>query len=112
MRAPDYTILPVTAIAVSIALSLAVCAPGCSPGASGSHPPESDPAGTLELECERGLEALDDAIQRSEKDALVSAAALHEARALRSTAGELYLEAEFQLALELIDEALALLGGT
>lgn len=114
MRAPDLPILRL-AVALTTVAAIALSAPGCSPGASGSGAVESDPAGNaaaLEFECEQGLQALDDAIERSAKDALVPAATLHEARALRTTAGELYLEAEFQLALELIDEALALLGRT
>jgi len=114
MRAPDHAMLRL-AVALTTVVAIALSAPGCSPGVSGSGNAGSNPAGstdTLELECEQGLEALDAAIERSAKDAMVSAAALHEARALRTAAGELYFEAEFQLALELIDEALALLGRT
>ena len=108
MRAPDH---PSALTGVAIVIALFLFAPGCSPGAAGSGSPADD-IETRELECERGLEALDAAIRRATGDTMVSAAMLHEARALRETAGELYLEAEFELALELIDEALALLGRT
>ena len=112
MRAPDN---PSASVGVAIVIALFLFAPGCSPGVSGSGGLDDDPAGNitaLELECESGLQSLDVAIERAAGDAAVSAAALYEAQALRETAGELYLEAQFQLALELIDEALALLGST
>jgi hypothetical protein len=104
----------IVALALGLVLCVAIGAPGCSPGASGSSLSEDDPAAVaerLEVECERGLETLDRAIERSRDNALVARAALEEARALRDAAGELYLVAEFTLALELIDEALSLLGG-
>jgi len=112
MTAPDH---PSAVVGVAMVIALFLFAPGCSPGASGSGGPDDDPAGiidSLELECVQGLDALDAAIEKSSTDTQISPAALHEARALRETAGELYLEAHFQLALELIDEALALLGRT
>lgn len=96
-----------------MALVVTGAIPACS-GTSGSDMIRDDPsaaADALESECERGLEALDRVIERSATSALVTAAALAEARALRREAGELYLESEFRLALELIDEALSLLGG-
>lgn len=99
--------------ALVIGFSLAVTgAWGCASSGSGSTRDDPETAGnTLEVECVQGLEALDRAIERSADSALVAPAALREARALRREAGELYLVSEFQLALELIDEALSLLGG-
>lgn len=87
--------------------------PGCSAGYgegwTDAGPPTS-PA--LEIECERELLYLDTLIETRGADRRVGADALAEAVELRRVAGELFMDGEFELALELIEEAVALLEGS
>lgn len=86
---------------------------GCSPrnDAAGSSHPQSSlvPNSPLEAECERELLYLDSLIESRRRVGDIPAAVLAEAVELRQSAAELILDEEFELALELIDEAIALL---
>lgn len=100
------------AVAAAALFSTHACAP--RGGAARTYPePDTTLAGVvdeLEYECEEELQRLDALIERRGTDLSVPAHVLHEARALRRTAGELFMSGEFRLALELVDEAFALLG--
>jgi len=97
----------------AFAVTVSCVVPGCSPrnDRPGSPPPQSDPATrfSLEIECERELLYLDNLIESRRRDPGFQPGALAEAVALRQSAAELVLDEEFELALELIDEAIALL---
>lgn len=98
-------------LAVACAVTAAVLTgSGCSP--------RSDPSGgtstlsqksPLEKECERELLYLDSLLESRRRSADFPPAAMAEATELRRTAMELILDEEYELALEMIDEAIALL---
>ncbi len=87
---------------------LAACGPRVSEVPS-ADVPLADP-GLLEMECERALQHLAGMITLRSGDATFPRERIIEASALHDTASELYAEGEFQIALELIDEAVTLLG--
>jgi len=96
-------------VVCAIAAAL-VTGSGCSPrddlpGESGTYSQKSP----LEKECERELLYLDSLIETRGRIPDFSAAAMAEATELRRSAMELILDEEYELALELIDEAIALL---
>jgi hypothetical protein len=88
--------------------------PGCSARnvSSDVSAAELQSDSSLEIECERELVYLDTLIEATRRDRLFPPALLAEAIELRRAAGELFLTDEFELALELIDEAVALLKGS
>jgi hypothetical protein len=90
-----WTLAAVTAVIV-------LTVTGCTPRFDSSQSP-------LKTECERELFYLDDLIESRSRNSDFPAAALAEAVELRKTAAELMLEDDYELALELIDEAIALL---
>jgi hypothetical protein len=100
---PDFVVAAVMAAA-------AFAGAGCSPrnDSSGLHP-SSTQISPLEAECERELLYLDGLIETRRRNAGFPAAALAEAMELRHFAFELLLDEEYELALEFIDEAIALL---
>ncbi len=61
--------------------------------------------------CEQSLQQLDALIENKTGDPSLSPGAVAEAKELRRAAAGLYLNGDFELALELIDEAFALLRG-
>lgn len=87
---------------------------GCSShSAFSENPPQPLEADfPLEIECERELVFLDTLIEARRGDRRVPEAALAEAVELRRTAADLFLDGEYRLALELIDEAVSLLKGS
>ena len=104
-RAPLLGFAVVCAIAATV-----VTGSGCSPrsdssGDVGSYSQNSP----LEKECERELLYLDSLIESRRRTAGFPPAAMAEATELRRSAMELILDEEYELALELIDEAIALL---
>ena len=106
-RSKAYTILG----AVALAAALSITSPACSPKPSGTStpPPELDDRALTELACERELVFLDSLISERDSHPDFSRPRLAEARGLWDSAIELYLEQEFELALELIAEAINLL---
>jgi hypothetical protein len=105
-------IVAIAAFCVCAALTAA--GPGCSPRNDSSRDSGAEvsiaPKSPLEIECEQELLYLDSLIESRRRDAGFAAAALAEAVELRRTAMELMLEGDFDLALEFIDEAIALLA--
>jgi len=104
-RAPLLGFAAVCAIAATV-----VTGSGCSPrsdatGDAGSLSQKSP----LEIQCERDLLYLDSLLESRRRTGDFPAAAMAEATELRRTAMELILDEEYELALELIDEAIALL---
>ena len=91
------------------AMAITFCACASQPAADPTtkSPQEQDPT---EVACEIALVELEHKIERSQGN--VGVAALAEARELYRFARRLYLEREYELALELIDEALELLEET
>ena len=99
----------------SVALVLAFSGPeGCSPRNSSSRARSQElrAQSPLEQECGRELLDLDTLIENKRRDRSFPAAVLAEAIELRRAAGELFLSDDFELALDLIDEAISLLKGT
>lgn len=96
--------------AVTTATTIFSYGTGCSPRNDASpHPKASfETESPLEFECERELLYLDSLIE-SRRDGRIPPAVLAEVVELRRSAVELILDEEFELALELIDEAIALL---
>jgi hypothetical protein len=96
-----------------LAAAVTCLVPGCSPrnDAGGPSQSRSEPAprSPLEIECERELLYLDSLIESRRRDRDFPPAALAEAIELRRSAAELILDEELELALELLDEAIALL---
>jgi len=111
---------PLLEIAVAAAAAAAVAAlvaagalnlAGCSPRADSSDSrPSSTQKSPLETECERELLYLDGLIESRGSSRNFPAAALAEAIELRQAAVELMLVEDYELALELIDEAISLLA--
>ena len=101
---------------VVVATAALLAFQACGPGASNSPPGEFiDSAGAsvaLELECEQELVLLDELIARRSEDTAFPSHRLIEAQVLRDVAAELCFAAQFQLALELIDDATGLLGNS
>jgi hypothetical protein len=99
--------------AVTIATVIFCYGAGCSPrnDASGSSHLQTslEPESPLEVECERELLYLDSLIESRRRDRDFPPAVLAEVIELRQSAAELILDVEFELALELMDEAIALL---
>lgn len=107
----DKRALLLKIVAVCVIAAAAMIESGCSPqagshGQTGSYPQLSP----LEKECERELLYLDSLIDSVRRAADGSTAVMAEAEELRRSAMELMLDEEFELALELIDEAIALLS--
>lgn len=98
--------------AVTAAAAL-VCWPGCSARttSSGVSVTELETDRTIMVECERELRYLESLIETKRRDRDFSAAVMAEVIALRHAAGELFFDGEYELALELIDEAISLLEG-
>jgi hypothetical protein len=104
----------------ALCAAVAAAVPGCSPRTDSSRESQSGSAAgaevgialksPLEFECEQELLYLDSLIESRRDDPGFAAAALAEAVELKRTATELILEGDFELALELIDEAIALLA--
>ncbi len=92
---------PVTHAIVIMAVVVFAC--GCSP--QYAHTSFQD----TETLCEQSLQQLDTIIENKADDPSFPPEALAEARELRNIAAELYLDGEIELALEMIDEAFALL---
>ena len=82
----------------------------CASRSAGPHPGTAQPA--IEIACEEGLIRLAELIDARSREATTDPGVLAEATALSRMARELYLEREYELALELIDEAVQLLEGT
>jgi hypothetical protein len=102
-------------VIVSLA-AMILCGAGCSSrksaGSSSDSPDISYETGQrapLESECERELLYLDSLIEASRGSGNLSAAVLAEAIELRRFAAGLLLDEQYDLALELIEEAIALL---
>lgn len=89
------------------AITFCACAPQPTPDPTTTTPRDRDPT---EVACEIALVKLEERIDTSENR--IGAAALAEARELYRSAKLLYLEREYGLALELIDEAMELLEET
>jgi hypothetical protein len=92
------------------AVALALIAAGCAPNTAGS-PPGVALIPSTETECERSLQELADLIAAAAAEPTLKPAVLDEARELRAAAAGLYLDGLYELALQLIDEAFALLRG-
>ncbi|MCH7548521.1 MAG: hypothetical protein IH969_03120 [Candidatus Krumholzibacteriota bacterium] len=91
----------------AITSALALCAlAACGPGVSENVSVETG----FELECEHELIRLDGLIALRSNDVTFPEYQLIEARALRAAAADLCFESQFNLALELIDEAAVILG--
>lgn len=93
----------------AIAIAIATIVLGCSQAREAGRADEDGSDG-LALACERAIAHLDSLILESQHSPTVKTGALVEARALRGTAAELYLDGEYELALEFIDEAITILG--
>ena len=94
-------------LVIVIAITFCACASQPAADSTTKSPQNQDP---IEVACEIALVELEQQIERSQEN--VGAAALAEVRELYRFAKRLYLEREYELALELIDEALALLEET
>jgi hypothetical protein len=88
-------------------LGAAIAPTGCAPHYV--EPASDENNATLESLCERSLQELDALIETKATDDRFPTSALAEARALRDAAADLYLDGRSELALDLIDEAIALL---
>ena len=108
MTKPD---IPRILSAAALVVAAGVFAPGCSPrsDSSGLSPADAVPKSPLEIECERELLYLEELLDSRRGDHDFPVAALAEAYELKQSAAELFLDEEYRLALELIDEAIALL---
>lgn len=93
--------------AAAVVAAVIVMAPGCSPKTE--FPGEVAPDSPLEIECARELVYLDGLLETRRLERGFSPAVLAETYALRQSAAELILDEEYELALELINEAIALL---
>jgi hypothetical protein len=97
-----------------LTLAVVICATTAMSSCTRSAPPSAQVDGAdlsqLELDCERRLAVLDDTISKRRSDGTVTVVRLIEASELHATASELYLNAEYELALLFIDEAFSLLG--
>ena len=98
------------------AVAVIFCGSGCSPhksaGSTGGASDISYETGRntlLEGECEQELLYLGSLIEARQRSGNLSAAVLAEAIELRRVAAGLILDAQYDLALELIEEAIALL---
>ncbi len=99
--------------AAAIAAAVSVLVPACAPRETvppSSYAITAEPAEDLALECEIELQRLDALIKTRERSTGFSRATLLEAKEIRRSALELYVSTEYALALELIDEAVTLLG--
>jgi hypothetical protein len=108
MTKPDIPRILSTA---ALVVAVGVFAPGCSPRTDSSGLSQADavPKSSLEIECERELLYLEALLESRRRDHDFPAAVLAEAYELKQSAAELVLDEEYKLALELIDEAIALL---
>jgi hypothetical protein len=108
MTKPD---IPRILSSAALVVAVGVFAPGCSPRTDSSGLSRADvaPKSPLEIECDRELLYLEGLLEARRRDHDFSVAALAEAYELKQSAAELILDEEYQLALELIDEAIALL---
>ena len=104
-RAPLLDFAVVCAIAAAVVTGSGCSPRSDSPGEAGSYSQNSP----LEKECERELLYLDSLLESRRRSADFPAAAMAEAAELRRSAMELILDEEYELALELIGEAIALL---
>jgi len=90
------------AVVVALAIGTAACAP-----------PATVPATTVEVAveatCEQALAELDDLIAARASQTDFPADRLAEARSLRAAAFDQYVSGDYDLALELVDDALSLL---
>jgi hypothetical protein len=87
-----------------VALVLLGC--GSPPAHDKGDLPES---GQIEIACEMALLQLESLIERKSNEGGVSPAVLAEAREIFRLGRELYLEREYDLALEMVEEAIAML---
>ena len=102
--------VPVIAVVCLIAAA-AVTGSGCAPRSDSSGDAgSSSQKSPLEKECERELLYLDSLIESRRENPDFSAAAIAEAVELRRSAVELILVEVYELALELINEAIAILA--
>jgi hypothetical protein len=104
-RAILLSVVAICLIATTVVTEYACAPPSDTRGGAESRFQEYP----LEKECERELLYLDGLIESSRRTAAVSPAALAEAVELRRAAVEFILDEEYELALELIDDAIALL---
>lgn len=93
-------------LAVAIG-AVAIAATGCSPRNVELTPDEE--GASLESLCERSLQELAALIAAKTAEAGFPPDVLAEARALRAAAAELYIDGHSETALDLIDEAFALI---
>lgn len=100
----------VAVLLVPLMAGLSDCSPRSS--SSGDLTRESRNSSPLEQECGRELLYLDTLIETKRRDRHFPAALMAEAVELRRAAGELFLKDDFELALDLIDEAISLLKGS
>ena len=91
-------------VAILIALVLLGCGP--PPAHDKGDPPERD---QVAIACEMALLELESLIEQKSNDEGVSPAMLMEAREVFRLGKELYLEREYDLALEMVEEAIAML---
>ena len=102
-----FDLVVVAFLAATTPLAGTGCAPRSdSQGDSASYPQQSP----LELECEQELHHLDGLIESRRRDPGADAAALAEAVELRRSAMGLMLDEDYELALELIEEAVSILS--
>ena len=98
-----------TAIIVAVFALVLGCSQGGRPPALG-EPGIDDDSNGLAFACERALEHLDSLLARSELDPTTTPDRLIEAKELRRSATDLFLDGEYELALEFVDEAISILG--
>ena len=108
MTKPD---IPRILSAAALVVAVGVFAPVCSPRSDSSGLSQADVVAKspLEIECERELLYLEELLDSRRGDHDFPVAVLAEAYELKQSAAELFLDEEYRLALELIDEAIALL---
>jgi hypothetical protein len=110
IKKTKYRISRLFALAVLVLLGLNTCSTRHdSAGLSPADPRVNSP---LEIECERELVHLDALIEARRMDGRLRAEVLAEVIELRRAAGELFMRGEFELALELVEEAVSMLEET
>jgi hypothetical protein len=82
---------------------------GCGPATHDKAPADPPERDHVETACEMALMELERLIEENSTERSVSAAALAEARELFRLGRELYLEREYELALEMVEEAINIL---
>lgn len=101
-------------VLATLGVSLAAaCSPPSADRPAGGAPAAVEEAGNaMELECEVQLARLDGLISTRRAEPGFPRARIAEASALRDAATTLYAEGEYRLALDLMGEAITLLGKT